>query len=467
MEEDGLRELSRMGGGRGTNRGGGCGRRFRPSSTLMELLEEDSYFSRTMELIEHAGLRSMMETSGSFTLFAPRDDAFDMADRTLVGRLYQTPYLMHTQDLIKYHILEDRVCGLELGTEKEFEAANGETLTSSGSSGSYTLNPSHNRDSSQVSLIHPDELASNGVLHALDQLLLPKWVFQEVFNLFEDLSEYSTMHELVVAASMEDIFSDSSGRLTVFAPTNGAFAQLDSSVLQCLRLDPDITTTVLRSHAIDGLQNSETLSDRRNVYGTLQIGVSIAITAGEGLTLNGSTKVVDPDNLAFSGILHGIDSVLLPENFSCGFDQDSVAGTIVGILQEKGFTTLAAMVTSAGLTSFFSDTSASFTLFAPDNAAFDNLSPETLSCLSTYPLALESLLKYHTLGKLYSGTDLETVELVPTEDNGKSMLINGLTAINGLPQVNDAGVTEGDITASNGIIHKISRVVHATGAFCM
>ena len=469
VEEDGLRDLSRFGGNNGgTSGGGGCGRRFRPSNTIMEILEEDAYLSRTMELIEHVGFRPMMQASGSLTLFAPKDIAFD-APRNLVNRLYQPAYLMHAQQIIKYHILDDRVCGLELGLDQDFHAANGESFKASGASGFYTLNPtsSGNGVGRPVRVIEADELASNGVVHSVDSLLLPRWVFQEILDLLEQIFAYSTMNELVVAASMEDVFSNDSGRLTLFAPTDEAFAELGGSLVDCLLLDPDMATTVVRSHAVDGLHSSLTLSNRFSVYNTLQIGVSISVTPGSSLTVNENAEVIDLDRLAFSGILHGIDTVLLPENFVCGFDQDSVAGTILGVLEERGFTALAKMVKDAGLTGFFSRRSVSLTLFAPDNDAFNELSSETLSCLKTNPRALESLLKYHTLADPYETKDLQIVELVRTEDNGRPMLINGLTASDGLAQVNDAGVTEGDIVTTNGIIHKISGVIHATGALCM
>lgn len=77
------------------------------------------------------------------------------------------------------------------------------------------------------------------------------------------------------------------------------------------------------------------------------------------------------------------------------------------------------------------------------------------------------MLRYHSLPSMHSAEALEVVELFPTSENGQSVLVNGLTAQDGLTQINDAGLTEGDIHASNGIIHKISRVVHPPGATCM
>lgn len=469
VNKDEPRDLSRLGAGGRTNNSDGCVRRFRPRSSIMELLEADSSFYRTVELIEHLELRLMIENSDPLTLFAPRNIAFDSADTNLVARLYQQPYLMHAQDIFKYHIANDRICSLQLGSGDEIQTANGEQFTSSASSDSYTLNGGNS-----ALILDADEQASNGVLHAIDQILLPQWIFQELVDLFEEMSEYSIMNQLVVAASMEDVFSDASGRLTVFAPTNVAFERLGHTLVECLLLDPDASTTVLRSHTVEGLHTSMSL--RSGTYDTLQIGEPISISSvfsfpsGEvSLSIasnNREANVIDMDKLAFSGVLHGTDSVLLPAGFTCGFNQDSVGGTIPGKLAEEGLTTLAGMVSQAGLTTFFSDATASYTLFAPDDVAFGDLSYETISCLNNSPQALQSLLKYHTLETSYYASDLEVVELVQTTD-GKSVLINGLTASDGLTQVNDAGVTAGDIIASNGIIHKISRVVHATGAPCM
>ena len=77
-------------------------------------------------------------------------------------------------------------------------------------------------------------------------------------------------------------------------------------------------------------------------------------------------------------------------------------------------------------------------------------------------------MRYHTLDNIISAEGLSKIaDLLPTTLNGKSVLVNGLTARDGKTQINDAGLVEGDIHASNGIIHRIDHVIHHTGAACI
>lgn len=466
LQEDSLEEerqlYRRFGGGRLP---GGCIRRFRPRTTILETLAIHPNLDHIFEIVRGTGFEDLLSGDESLTLFAPRDIAFDQASRDLVNRLYQTEYRFHARDLVMQHILEGTIC--------EFD--NGETYVSlNGAINNFIQDGAVRYVSTvpDVDSVRPVPVvdfnthALNGVIHMVEELLLPVWVTRELFDMFSGPS-YSVIRELVVAASMESVFSDESRRLTIFAPTNKAFNEIDDAHLECMRKDTSVAESILRSHTTEGLWNIDKLQTMN--LETLDDGVSISIVKTDSITLNGKGGVIDPNNLAYSGVLNGIDSVLLPDGFDCGFFQTAMeeSGTVLGLLREEGMVTLAGLIESAGLVDLFTNPDVEITIFAPTEAAFTEISMETLFCLSQDKEALKSLLRYHTLDSIYYEEDLAIVELLETTDRQLPVLVNGVTASDKRTQINDAGVTDGDIFASNGVIHKISRVVHPPGAQCM
>ena len=112
-------------------------------------------------------------------------------------------------------------------------------------------------------------------------------------------------------------------------------------------------------------------------------------------------------------------------------------------------------IQAAGLTSYLSGTGP-FTVFAPTNAAFAKLDPETLNNIIGNPTLLTALLQYHVVnGQVYSKdlTDGEvntalSGQTILVDVNGNSVTLNG-----------SSNVTDADIKASNGVIHAIDAVI--------
>lgn len=123
---------------------------------------------------------------------------------------------------------------------------------------------------------------------------------------------FSTLVAAVKAAGLVDALSGD-GPLTVFAPTNDAFAALPEGTLDEL-LKPenkDKLKSILTYHVAEGKVKAEKVVTMSEVP-TLQ-GQTVTVDAsGDGVTLNGSAKVIKTDILASNGVIHVIDAVLLP-----------------------------------------------------------------------------------------------------------------------------------------------------------
>ena len=246
------------------------------------------------------------------------------------------------------------------------------------------------------------------------------------------------------------------GPFTVFAPTDAAFAKIPKADLDAILADKKKLTDILTYHVIAGAVPASTVVtlDGKSAKTVNGAEVKIAIVGGK-VVLNGNVNVVTTDIKASNGIIHVIDSVLLPPAPS----PVAVAGgkTIVDVAESAGsFKTLLAAVDAAGLTATLRS-AGPFTVFAPTDDAFNVLPKETLAFLlkPENKKALTDILTFHVVpgsvnaAKVVASHDLPTV-------NGKR---SAITVRGGRVYINGAEIKVTDIATSNGIIHVIDTVM--------
>jgi len=126
--------------------------------------------------------------------------------------------------------------------------------------------------------------------------------------------DFSTLVAAVTAADLATTLQGD-GPFTVFAPTNEAFAKLPKGVIEKLLLpeNKDLLTELLTFHVVSGkvmaadvvgLKSAETAS-----------GEKVKIKVNDGVVMVGNAKVVATDIMADNGVIHVVDSVLLPNSF--------------------------------------------------------------------------------------------------------------------------------------------------------
>jgi len=122
---------------------------------------------------------------------------------------------------------------------------------------------------------------------------------------------FSTLLSAVQAAGLVDTLSGE-GPFTVFAPTNAAFAKIPKADLDKLLADKAALTKVLTYHVVAGRVPSSQVVTLREAK-TVQ-GQSITIQVRDGrVILNGNSTVTATDIQARNGIIHVIDTVLMPK----------------------------------------------------------------------------------------------------------------------------------------------------------
>merc|ERR1712032_951936 len=160
----------------------------------------------------------------------------------------------------------------------------------------------------------------NGVVHIIDTVLIPTTVTTGAPKPSKNIVQLAlgtpALSTLVTALKAGDLVSALQGKgpFTVFAPTNAAFAKLPKAELTRL-LDPKNAkdlVAVLTYHVVAGAAvYSKDLKPTQNVK-TLQ-GQSLSIKlSSAGVTINGIAKVTTADVGASNGVVHIIDTVLIP-----------------------------------------------------------------------------------------------------------------------------------------------------------
>merc|ERR1711903_54928 len=131
-------------------------------------------------------------------------------------------------DILTFHVLPEKVLSTDLKPFQAVKTVEGKPLHVTKWNGSVRLGASSNsKDLKNV--IKADNLASNGVVHIIDGVLIPP-ATPNIVKLAESVKDLSTLVAAVVAGGLADTLS-SPGPFTVFAPTNEAFAALPAGVL--------------------------------------------------------------------------------------------------------------------------------------------------------------------------------------------------------------------------------------------
>ena len=393
-----------------------------PPGTIVDIAAANSNFTTLVTALQVTGLDAALQEPGPFTVFAPTDAAFAALPPGVLDALLATPDQL--AQVLLYHVASGAVLSGDL--------AEGPLVMLQGAAAAITLSGGAKIDG--VSIVTTDIIASNGVIHVIDEVLLPPGNIVEIAAANPN---FSTLVAAVVAAGLADTLAND-GPFTVFAPTDAAFAALPPGVLDDLLADTAKLQQVLLYHVLSGRVRSTDLVD--GPVTTLQGAPATIAVAGP--TIDG-VSIIAADIEALNGVIHVIDEVLLPPNIV----EIAIANT--------NFSTLVTAVVAAGL----ADTLANdgpFTVFAPTDAAFAALPPGVLDDLLADPDYLRQVLLYHVVPGRVLSTDLV---------DGKVATAQGAAALIDVagPTIDGVSIIAADIQALNGVIHVIDEVLLPPG----
>lgn len=273
---------------------------------IVEVASGDARFSILVEAIGKAGLASALSADGPFTVFAPTNDAFNaLFDQLGVDGIGDLD-AMTLRPILLNHVLSGNV--KSSGIQTGYVATLNKTAPGSNAVKLF-INKGTDVKIDGSKVIVTDVNASNGVIHAIDKVILPANVVTHAIN----NPNFSILVEAVVKAGLVEALS-AEGPFTVFAPTNAAFTELFETlgVSGIADLTSEQLTPILLYHVVSGNVVASQVSD--GSVPTLKEGSNLNIVVGDtGVTLNTDVKVIATDVQGTNGVIHAIDAVLLPE----------------------------------------------------------------------------------------------------------------------------------------------------------
>jgi transforming growth factor-beta-induced protein len=306
------------------------------------------------------------------------------------------------------------------------------------------------------------ESSESGVSSGRRYQLLPSQ------DLVENASAASTLSTLVTAITEAELVEtlQGDGPFTVFAPTNTAFEALPEGTLDELLLPENQSqlADVLTFHVVAGEFLASDLSDGQRLTTVQGDDLIVYIQNGE-VTINGAV-VSTADAVSSNGVIHVIDSVLLPPSDEATVGDVTLPRTndiVANAVLADDLSTLVTAVTEADLVETLSDETASYTVFAPVNAGFDDLPTGTLdTLLEPANIAdLQGVLTYHVVEGSYSASQLYDGQVLTTV-NGQELTVSKTSSgvqITGGSSDNVVNVAIADIYSSNGVVHAIDGVL--------
>lgn len=274
--------------------------------TIVDIAIEDGRFGTMVAALQAADLADTLAGEGPFTVFAPTDDAFaKLPEGTVEALLEDIPQL---SNILLYHVISGEIFAVDIVQLNSAETLLGEPVAISLDGESVKLNDSR--------VIITDIEAVNGVIHVIDSVLLPsaeEMAEDEMMKTIVDIAvedgRFNTLVTALQAAGLDEALAGE-GPFTVFAPTDEAFAQLPDGTVEALLADIPALSNILTYHVVNGQVLAADVAGLSSAE-TLQ-GQYLEIAAdANGVMINNSNVLV-ADILASNGVIHVIDSVLLP-----------------------------------------------------------------------------------------------------------------------------------------------------------
>ncbi|WP_165381095.1 fasciclin domain-containing protein [Pseudoalteromonas sp. CO325X] len=428
-----------------------------PITTVVDVAAASEDFETLTAALQATGLdATLSDTDSQFTVFAPTDDAFALLGQETIDALLEDPDTLSA--ILTYHVLDSRV-----SSSAAIDAAGSTIATVNGAALGLSLSGDELLVNT-ATVTTTDISANNGVIHVIDAVLTPpqSQPQQPTMNIIETAvasDDFTTLAAALEATNLVATLSDESQEFTVFAPTDAAFAALGQATIDTLLANPEVLKEILLQHVVSGSVDSITAFSLSGQQAQTVSGNQIDITIDvENDTLKfGDATVTMTDIQTTNGIIHVLDTVVVGE-----VQVPAPAQSVVDVAVGNGnFSTLVAALQTTGLDTTLADLEREFTVFAPTDAAFEQLDQATVDALFADAEALSDLLLYHVLPDATVQSDAAIA--VANSEQPMITMANGdmatLSLQNDMLYIDNAQVTTANVAADNGVIHVIDSVL--------
>uniref|UniRef100_A0A7R9ZQV5 FAS1 domain-containing protein n=1 Tax=Craspedostauros australis TaxID=1486917 RepID=A0A7R9ZQV5_9STRA len=426
-------------------------------TSIYDFTSSLSNFSNLIEMVDFgllAGTLSTLDMAGNgYTLFAPTNDAVNSFFALKPWRSEDFLVQSDVMDFLLYHIIDGIFTADELQESQSLMASDGRVLN-------FQNAQQPGEDPAvrvQSATIDSSRLASNGIVHIVDQVVAPFNVV-DILNQLDDF--FSMFSSMIVHVELGRRF-DVTRNFTVFAPVNAAFSEIPADLLTRLRLPRFIAhrKDLVFSHVVDGrVLEIDMITDGTALEARNGQMLSFSVDAMSGITINNSSRplpgmldLAAPGNLA---IIHGVDALLTPSWLHANLLQVATADGNFDTLVElvSGFDSLVAALTSAE----------GYTIFAPDDTAFTELRtdfPAEYGVIQDRTEVLQGILSAHFVKDVLTADVLSKPSVIVRSISDELLVIensgSGLS-VNGVP------VLRTGVLANNGMIHVLGGVMNSS-----
>ena len=430
-------------------------------------------FTMLVRALTATGLwETVLEPSADLTLFAPTDRAFNNLGDEKLKELFDKPELL--KKILLYHVVGCTV------TSRNIAAMKTSHITVPTLSGDSTLElilrfrrifvkGDGNNRKNLPRVIKRDTRATNGVIHVIDEVILPRPSAADLPTITKLAQSNKRLRTLVKALDVTGLVNaagDANSELTVFAPTDRALKRLGKDNLNYLLNNPEILKSVLNYHIAGETTITSEMLVKMDSVQTLLKDQSFGVTQKNNevfLKGNANTryfKIKAVDRKASNGVVHVIDRVLMPTLPICA------------TAALNGYSLLTKALKETDLSAILNDMNQRvnlYTVFAPTDAAFQALGQTKLNDIFADKELLRQILSTHVVVrdvKLDSTAALTTAPVSLTTMSGSMIEVyqgerNGVYALlaKGPSNQYPAKVVATDVDATNGIIYGVDQVL--------
>jgi len=431
----------------------------RQLTSIFDTAVETGTFTTLISALQTTGLDAeFADETKTFTLFAPTDAAFEKLGSDTVNELFADPEAL--KNLLQYHFVAQMALGSEnatdmIGTTLNME--NGDNIAITHDGNSFWINSSE--------AIVTDVLATNGVIHVIDAVLVPPVIEPSPLNIYETIAadgRFTVLHQALVSTGLDGTLSNTADTFTLLAPSDEAIAKLPADKIDALMADTGLLKNMLLYHVVVGdaidSTTATSLSGQQKIMGN---GDKAALYLINGVLKINEATVINSNHSASNGIIHELDSALTPPPHSLVSPEHchTAVGSIYSIARNTpDYSLFADAVEVANLEGALGCPIDLYTVLLPTNSAFKALSQSTRARLFSDPAAMRQVILKHMLpGRVLDSTvAVERIGFNIQTGNGDFVMI---TQQADSLWVNDAKIRTADITSVNGIVHTIDKVL--------
>tara|TARA_B100001758_G_C18334968_1_gene571037 strand:- start:1 stop:1302 length:1302 start_codon:yes stop_codon:yes gene_type:complete len=264
------------------------------TNTIYDIVSNSLDHTTLKTAIDACSLDGALSSTGTLTLFAPTDAAFNLLPSGTVATLLNN--IPQLTSILTHHVVPNTIMSSSLTNNQSATTLLGTDVKVTIVNGNYYI------DNAMVTI--EDILADNGVVHVLDAVILPPSIYDIVSN----SADHTTLKAAIDAAGLENVLSTTSS-LTLFAPTDAAFDLLPNGTVATLLNDIPQLTSILTHHVIGDSIVSSVLSNGQ-IANTLNL-TDLTITTTNGVYVD-NAMVTTADIITKNGVVHVIDAVLIP-----------------------------------------------------------------------------------------------------------------------------------------------------------